>query len=481
MASKEPPNRSDASDKRRRPPPTIELQAREVNVAPPRDPAPSAEPEIENPEPEPEMASAAQQTAPADAPADATPLMSHWNEEAIASQPSPIPPRTEPPAEPPPSPASPPPKRPVWPLLGAAAGGAALVLIALAILMFTGLLRVSAVDERARAPADLSARVATLEAQAGRESEQRGVDTNALAELAARIARAETTANRAESTANAPRAAAPDPALTGRLGDIDIALKSLSNTTAALTSRSEEMASTLRAVNERADATAKAVTDLRGMLDRQAQSAAEKTELERLAAHVGALESSTRSVEQKIETPGSTAADRDVRLAVLATALKDAVERGAPYAQELAAVKPLIDDQSAIVALEPFASGGVPSVPALSAELGALVPALTQTAAPQANGGGLLDRLQANASRLVRVRPISEPAGDDPSAIVARLEVKVRNADVTGALTDLMKLTPEQRAPAQAWISKAHARDAALAAARDIAASAYSALARPAR
>ena len=480
MASKEPPIGPDVSDKRRRPPPTIELQAHELNVAPPHDPAPPAAPEIGNPEPEP--VSTAQQTARADEPADATPPTSHWDEEADASHPPPEPPRTEPTTGPPPSAASPPPpKRPLWPLLGAAAGGAALVLIALAILILAGLLRMSAVDESARAPVELSARVAALEAQVERESEQLGADPKVLAELAARIARAETTANRAENTANAPRPATPDPALTGRLGDIDIALKSLGNTTAALTSRSEEMASTLRAVNERADATAKAVTDLRGMLDRQAQSAAEKTELERLAARIGALESSTRSVEQKIETPGSTAADRDVRLAVLATALKDAVERGAPYTQELASLKPLVDDQKAIVTLEPFANGGVPSAAALSGELSVLLPTLLQAVAPQAQGGGLLDRLQANASRLVRVRPISEPAGDDPSAIIARLEVKARNADVAGALTDLMKLTPEQRAPVQAWIAKAHARGAALAAARDIAALSYSALARPAR
>jgi hypothetical protein len=87
----------------------------------------------------------------------------------------------------------------------------------------------------------------------------------------------------------------------------------------------------------------------------------------------------------------------------------------------------------------------------------------------QAPSGGFLDRLQANASNLVRVRPVGAPAGDDPSAVLARIEIEAANADIGGALADLGKLPDATRAPAQAWITKAQARQAALAAARTLA------------
>ncbi len=72
--------------------------------------------------------------------------------------------------------------------------------------------------------------------------------------------------------------------------------------------------------------------------------------------------------------------------------------------------------------------------------------------------------------KLVRIRPIDAPPGDDASAVLARVEIEAASADIAGALADLGKLTEATRAPAQAWIEKAQARQAALAAARAFAA-----------
>ena len=88
----------------------------------------------------------------------------------------------------------------------------------------------------------------------------------------------------------------------------------------------------------------------------------------------------------------------------------------------------------------------------------------------QAPEGGFLERLQANAGKLVRIRPVDAPPGDDPSAVLARLEIDAVKADIAAALADLGKLADATRAPAQDWINKANARQAALAAARQYAA-----------
>ena len=55
-----------------------------------------------------------------------------------------------------------------------------------------------------------------------------------------------------------------------------------------------------------------------------------------------------------------------------------------------------------------------------------------------------------------------------PSAVLARIEIDAAKADIAAALADLGKLPEATRAPAQAWIAKANARQAALAAARAI-------------
>ena len=76
----------------------------------------------------------------------------------------------------------------------------------------------------------------------------------------------------------------------------------------------------------------------------------------------------------------------------------------------------------------------------------------------------------------MRVRPIDQPAGDDPTAALARVEFKAAHADVAGALADLAKLSPAARAPAQAWIARTEARGKAVEASRRFAADAVAAL-----
>ena len=91
---------------------------------------------------------------------------------------------------------------------------------------------------------------------------------------------------------------------------------------------------------------------------------------------------------------------------------------------------------------------------------------------------GFMDRLQANAERLVRVRPINEAPGDDPATVIGRADVKAAHGDLAGAAAELGSLPAAVRAPAQGWIARAQARDAALAAARKLADDAVGALAK---
>ncbi len=347
-----------------------------------------------------------------------------------------------------------PPRSVGWaPLIGAGFFGGAVVAAALgmAALLWTpntGALeaRLAGLEQRVR---DIAARPLPA-----------GIDPRTLDELSARLAKLE---------AAAPRPAALDPALGNRMSAIEGQVKALSETVGVLGRRSDEAVATARAARERAEATAAALAELTPKLAPSGQPAVARSELDALAERVAAVERREKS---------AASGDRAVRLALAAAMLAAAVERGAPFAPELATVKALASDPKALAPLEPFAGSGVPPAAALARELGELVPALAQAAGVAPREGGFLEKLQASAEKLVRIRPLEEIPGTDPAAIVARIEAKAARADIAGALAELGALPAAARAPAAAWIGKAQARTAAIELSRRLAGDALSGLSR---
>ncbi|MBV8700522.1 MAG: hypothetical protein JO052_22140, partial [Bradyrhizobium sp.] len=132
--------------------------------------------------------------------------------------------------------------------------------------------------------------------------------------------------------------------------------------------------------------------------------------------------------------------------------------------------------------LEQFADSGVPSPSAMTRELLTLVPKLSPPApdAAATTGSGIVDRLQAGAARLVRIER-TDATGSDRGAVVGRITAAALRNDFADARKELSALSPADRAPAQAWLDKAGARDAALAASRRFADDAMAALAKPAQ
>jgi hypothetical protein len=282
-----------------------------------------------------------------------------------------------------------------------------------------------------------------------------GADASSTAALNDRLAKVEATA------AKIPPA---DPTVPERLSAADSAMKSLGIALTALTKRSDEVASSAADARARADTVEKAVTQLRASV----QDLGRNTSAGMSPADVDAVQKRLAALEQMTK---AAPADSAARLAVSAAALRDAAASGAPFVAELEEVKSLGADEKALAplaSLAPFAASGVPSVATLAQELRALIPALLKASGSQAPGG-FLERLEANASKLVRIRPVDAPAGDDASAVLARVEIEAAHAAIDDALIDLGKLDPAARAPAQDWIKKAQARQAALAAARQFA------------
>jgi hypothetical protein len=251
-----------------------------------------------------------------------------------------------------------------------------------------------------------------------------------------------------------PNTPAPDSATAARLTAAENTIKTMSDTLAALTRRADEIAGTAAAASKTAA----------GVQDAIRNTPSSQADIDALQKRIDTLASATTATQEKVAQ--ASGADRTARLALAALSLRDAVTRGQPFAPQLAAARTLGAGAKFIAPLEPFAVSGVPNDVTLGRELAALLPAMM--AASGANttaSGGFMERLQDNAERLVRVRPVDAPAGDDASAVLARLDIDAAHHDVNAALADIAKLPPAARAPADGWIKTAQSRKAALAAA----------------
>jgi hypothetical protein len=165
---------------------------------------------------------------------------------------------------------------------------------------------------------------------------------------------------------------------------------------------------------------------------------------------------------------------------LVASSLLDVLVRvGDPFAAALATTKSLSANADALKPLDGFAATGVPNANALCRELLTIVPKLNPPAPESAatTGSGIVDRLQAGASKLVRIQR-ADAGGDDRGSVVARVTAAALRNDLAESRRELNTLSPADRAPAQAWLDKVAARDAALASSRQFADDTMSGLAK---
>jgi hypothetical protein len=264
-----------------------------------------------------------------------------------------------------------------------------------------------------------------------------------------------------EARSARPSSAPSDPALTARLDALDKSLASLRAEVAGARAQSEKMAADLNAL--KSAPREGAAPDLAGLNER-----------------LGELERSRRAEGAEIaQAANKVADDTALRRLVAAFMLDISVRQGEPFVAALAAAKALAPDPEQLKPLDGFASTGVPSPASLSRELAALVPKLSPPAPEnKTTGTGIMDRLQAGASKLVRIER-TDAVGNDRNAVIARVTAAALRNDLADARRELNSLAPTDRAAAQAWLDKANERDMALAAAHHFAEEAMAALARP--
>ncbi len=241
-------------------------------------------------------------------------------------------------------------------------------------------------------------------------------------------------------------------------------------------------AETARKAAAAADAAQRLATQVKGL---QGDAAGAQGEIPDLAARVAKLESEAAKTNgagpdltalaarvDKIETALAapktetraapetpSAADHAAPIAIIAGAIADKLDAGAPFGPELSELERLGVDPAKLAPLRALADGG-PTGSALAASFQAVAPKVL-AAASQGEQGGVADRFLAHLHNLVQVRDLKETAGDDPPALVSQVEALSRRGDIGGALAAFNKLPAPARQPASDWLTLARTRQAA--------------------
>ncbi|CDX22895.1 putative phage tail protein [Mesorhizobium plurifarium] len=170
---------------------------------------------------------------------------------------------------------------------------------------------------------------------------------------------------------------------------------------------------------------------------------------------VAALEQSVSQLSGKVEAQAS---QPKIALAIAASALKSALDRGAPFATELDTFAAIAPDAPELAALRSYAEKGVPTRATIASEADAAANAMVEAAKPVDQNAGFFQSLVSSAESLVKVRPVGAVEGKGAPETVARMEVAVNQGDYAKALSEYDTLPDAAKAAGADFAGKLKAR-----------------------
>lgn len=344
--------------------------------------------------------------------------------------------------------------------LAAGAAGGALALLLAAGLQWGGFLPGLTADVRAPDPAleTLRQQVAALSARLDEQREAAG-GSGAVDAALAKAAQLAASLEGRIAELGTELAALQETVSSGAAGDGDGNGAGI----AVLAARVAALEESARAASgDAGQAVSDRMSTLQANIDRLSAGAGETARSAAgNAAAIAGLAKQMDALRGRMEAGGDAAR---VAVVIAATALKSAVERGAPFAAELetyAAVAPPAEAE-ALAPLRAHAAGGVPSRAALAVrapEAATRIIAAVNRA--EGGDGGIIDSLVASARSLVVVRPVGSVEGDGPAAVAARMEAAIIADDYEKALAEYARLPEAGRQAAASLADDLAARLAA--------------------
>lgn len=172
-------------------------------------------------------------------------------------------------------------------------------------------------------------------------------------------------------------------------------------------------------------------------------------------SRLGALEQSMSELSAKVQAQAS---QPKIALAIAASALKAALDRGAPFAAELETFAAIAPDAPQLAALRTYAEKGVATRAEIASGTDAAATAMVSAATPLDQNAGFLQNLMSSAESLVKVRPIGAVEGAGVPETVARMEAAIKQGDYTKALAEYGALPDAVKAAGSDLAEKLKAR-----------------------
>lgn len=205
----------------------------------------------------------------------------------------------------------------------------------------------------------------------------------------------------------------------------------------ALHDRIKQIDTAVAALRQQQDAGVAASGDITALGERiagvEAQAKANGETIAAADGKLAALEQKVTDLAGKVE---AQAGQPKVALAIAASALKSAIERGAPFEAELETFAAISPDAPGIAGLRAYAQKGVPTLAGIQAETKPAIQAMIAADRPVDEQAGVLDRLVSSAQSLVSVRPVGPVEGTGVPETTARMEFEINSGELDKALAE---------------------------------------------
>lgn len=170
---------------------------------------------------------------------------------------------------------------------------------------------------------------------------------------------------------------------------------------------------------------------------------------------IGNLTTQFNTFSQNLEKPMQ---GKEIALLMAAQGLKNAVDRGGAYANELQTLKTIAPTSFSLDLLEKTAITGLPNQAILSTDFARVADSIAATENDLPNNAGIAEKLWASAKNLVVSRPVGNVEGTNPAAIAARMEVAIAAGDYEKALGEWQQLPPAAKNISSDFAQKLEAR-----------------------
>jgi hypothetical protein len=248
---------------------------------------------------------------------------------------------------------------------------------------------------------------------------------------------------------------APDD-LVARIAKLEqaVAAQSASQSSEAAKATATELA----AIRTEAGRLGQRMDALKGDVDERLKSAARSQDL-------APVQTKLASIDKELQTFLKSEADRSanatrVLVSLELAGLKRVMDRGEPFAAELAAVKKAAGDKLDLKPLERYMQDGVPTTAEISKSFRKVSNAMLDAESEPADAS-IVDRLLSGARSIVRIRKAG-PGADDNSldATIARMDTALKDGRLAEVLEQGKKLPPKAQLAAEDWLKQVEARQA---------------------